>query len=171
MRHIFAGLACSLLVACGDEPPVDPPNPPGNKGTDVCKHGGAPEVHVGHGFSDYYAAPEMDVAQVEAGPQGGYHIWIGARVKNLLQSGSLTELSGEVLDTEVDGGRFVFTLEQDEGGYCKVYGMRLILADSYDLVAPMLGKEIDVLVSVEDADGDIGIGERRLTLSDDVLGM
>jgi hypothetical protein len=172
-RLIAIGFASTLLMACGGEPPFEPPpDPPGPGTTDVCKHGGDPEVIVGHGFADYYAAPEMDVAEVEAGPQGGYHIWIGARVRNLLQSGSITGLVGAIpgADLDVDGGRFVFTLEQDEGGYCKVFGMRLILADSFDELEPLLGTEVDVTVSVEDADGDIGIGERTLLLSDTVFG-
>ena len=162
------------MVACGGEPPAippEPPEPPVPGPTDACKRGDtAPEVIVGHGFSDYYAAPDMDLAQVEAGPQGGYHIWIGARIKGLLQSGSLTEVSGELEAQALDGGRYVFTLEQDEGGYCKIYGLRLIIADSRDEVEPLLGREIDVHVNVEDRFGDIGEGVRRLLLSDDVIG-
>jgi len=169
LERFISSALVMLLVACGPEPPEPPPEPPpGN--TDSCKHGGEPKVTVGHGFSDYYAAPQLDVAQVEAGPQGGYHIWIGARVINLLQSGSLTELSASIEEEPIDGHRLVFTLEQDEGGYCKLYGLRLVIADSSAEVQPLLGRAIDVTVLIEDADGDVGVGERRFTLSSDILG-
>ncbi len=172
LRASLCGLA-AWLIGCGPPDETEPPPPPPPPGSDTCKKGDDPQVIVGHGFGDYYQAPEMDVADVEAGPQGGYHIWIGARLRGLRQSGSLTELWGEIHepDKSLDGGRFVFTFEQDEGGYCKVYGLRLIIADSFEEVQPLLGRPIDVRVEIEDKDGDVGLGERTLLLSEDILGL
>src|SRR5260221_2938654 len=58
----------------------------------VCKTtlGAAPDVVVGQGQSDYLPLADLDQVYVEAGPQGGHHIWIALRMKNLLQSGSRT---------------------------------------------------------------------------------
>src|SRR5262249_13974729 len=46
-------------------------------GSDPCKPpgGGAPVVIVGQGQADYLPMMDGDTAQVEAGPQGGHHIW------------------------------------------------------------------------------------------------
>lgn len=172
LRALLLGL-CASLIGCQPGETEGPPPPPPPTGNDTCKRGDDPQIIVGHGFGDYYQASDMDEAEVEAGPQGGYHIWIGARIRGLRQSGSLTELWGEMAepDTSLDGGRFVFTLEQDEGGYCKVYGLRLIIADSLAEVQPLLGHPIDVSVEVEDKDGDVGVGERTLLLSEEILGL
>ncbi len=63
---------------------------------DICKPTGSgpPVVSVGEGQSDYLPTMDGDVAQVEAGPQGGHHVWIAIRMKGLLQSGSITAVTG-----------------------------------------------------------------------------
>jgi hypothetical protein len=80
MRSVVVLGVCFVAACGGVDPtaPVDPPDP--TKSTDICKHGGDPEVIVGHGFGDYLPSDDGDVAEVEAGPQGGFHILIGARV-------------------------------------------------------------------------------------------
>jgi hypothetical protein len=129
-------------------------------------------VIVGHGFGDYLPAVDGDVAQVEAGPQGGFHIWIGARVKNLLRSGSITQigafLPGPALEVETQS--VIFTLDPGEGGYCELHGLRVIVANDSESIGPLLGEPIDVEVMVQDPDGDVGFGVRHLVLSEDILG-
>ncbi|MFO0762596.1 MAG: hypothetical protein U0359_39515 [Byssovorax sp.] len=140
--------------------------------TDVCKPqgAGAPIVVVGEGQSDYLPAHDNDVAQVEAGPQGGHHIWIAIRMKNLLRSGSITTITGHVDDPAVDIAPFqvIFTFDQDEGGYCKLYGLRFQLDQQIE-IEKLLGKTIKVTVKVTDKDGDIGAGERIFKLSDNFI--
>jgi hypothetical protein len=139
---------------------------------DICKSaaGGAPIVTVGEGQADYLPMADLDEAQVEAGPQGGHHIWIAIRQKNLLQSGSLTRVTGHFpdLDLDVSPMQVIFTFDQDEGGYCKLYGMRFQLDQNHD-IASLLGKVLKVTVKVTDKDGDVGTGERTVTLSQDLL--
>lgn len=163
--------------ACGD-PIVDPKSlkpyaESWSKVTnDICKPdaGGAPIVTVGEGQGDYLPMNDLDEAQVEAGPQGGHHIWIAIRQKNLLQSGSLTRVTGHFpeLDLDVSPMQVIFTFDQDEGGYCKLYGMRFQLDQSHD-IASLLGNVLKVTVTVTDKDGDVGTGERMVTLSKDLL--
>jgi len=139
---------------------------------DTCKpgDGDAPVVIVGRGQSDFLPMNDLDVAQVEAGPQGGHHIWVAIRLKNLLQSGSITAVSGHVPDLDLDLGPYqvIFTFEPDEGGYCKLFGLRFQL-DQTISIQDLLGKVVKVTVKVTDKDGDVGIGERTVTLSDTIL--
>jgi hypothetical protein len=143
----------------------------GTSGGDRCEPGGAPEVIVGEGQADYLPTSNGDTLQVEAGPQGGYHVWIAARLKNLKQSGSVTEVSGRIaeLDYDIAPLSVVFTLDPDEGGYCKLFGLRLRLDDPDHPIESLLGKTVDVTVTVTDPDGDVGVGHRTIVLSDDYI--
>ena len=140
--------------------------------TDICKPAGAgaPIVTVGEGQSDYLPTSDGDVAQVEAGPQGGHHIWVAIRMKNLTQSGSITSVTGHFSDLGYDVGPFnvIFTFDQDEGGFCKLYGLRFQLDADHD-IQEMLGHVLDVKVTVTDQDGAAGVGVRTVKLSDDFL--
>lgn len=140
---------------------------------DVCKpeNPGAPIVVVGEGQADYLPLADGDVAQVEAGPQGGHHIWVALRLKNLTQSGSITSLTGHFADLGYDVGPFnvIFTFDPDEGGYCKIYGLRFQLDTDHD-IHEMLGHTLVVTGSIKDKDGDVGEGTRTVKLSDTILG-
>jgi hypothetical protein len=140
--------------------------------SDPCKptNPGAPTVIVGHGQGDYLPTMDGDVAQVEAGPQGGHHIWVAARMKNLRQSGSITEVTGHFPDLNLDVGPFdvIFTFEPDEGGYCKLYGLRFQLDANTD-IQPLLGHPLDLEVKVTDPDNDVGEGTKSVVLSSDFI--
>ncbi len=140
---------------------------------DNCKSQGAgePIVVVGEGQADYLPMQEGAVAQVEAGPQGGHHIWIALRTKNLTQSGSITSLTGTFPDLGYNVGPFsvVFTFDPDEGGYCKLYGLRFQLDAMYPM-AELLGQTFEVTATVTDKDKEVGVGKLKVKLSDDILG-
>lgn len=141
-------------------------------GADACKPGGgAPEVVVGAGQSDYLPTADYDLAQIEAGPQGGHHVWVAARVRNLHRSGSITEVGGEIpaLGLSITALRVVFTMDQDEGGWCKLHGLRFQLDIDGNDVMTMLGQELKVVVTITDRDGDVAMGERWLTLSGNII--
>ena len=135
---------------------------------DICKPTGSgpPVVSVGAGQADYLPTMDGAEAQVEAGPQGGHHIWIAVRMKGLLQSGSITSVTGHFPELNQDIGPFqvIFTFDQDEGGYCKLYGLRFQLDQTLS-VDQVLGKTLDVQVKVTDKEGTVGIGKRIVLLS------
>jgi len=140
---------------------------------DICKpvDAGPPSVTLGLGQSDYLPAKDGDFAQVEAGPQGGFHIWVSVRTKNLRRSGSTTELSGEIpeIGLTIDPLKVIFTLVPDEGGYCKLYGLRFqLMLGTLDEAQPLLGKELKVFGTVTDKDGASAKGERLVKLSSDI---
>ena len=143
-----------------------------NSTPDICKTagGGEPVVIVGRGQSDYLPMEDYELAQIEAGPQGGHHVWVAVRLKNLHQSGSITELSGSVPDLGIDVQPFavIFTFDPDEGGYCKLYGLRFQI-DGQSSVEPLFGQKMKIGVKITDKDGDIGVGERWVTLSDGTI--
>jgi len=140
---------------------------------DACKPVNAadPIVTVGRGQSDYLAAEDYELGQIEAGPQGGHHIWVAARIKNLHQSGSITEVGGEIpaLGLSVTPLKVIFTFDADEGGYCKIYGLRFQLDIDGGDIQTMLNQEAKVIVTVTDSDGDTATGERWFILSSNIL--
>jgi hypothetical protein len=140
---------------------------------DICRPAqhGAPDVEVGTGQTDYTPLTDGQTLQMELGPQGGHHIWIATRMKNLRQSGSTTSISatveGDGTDT-IQPAAFVFTYDQDEGSYCKLYGLRFQLdtgaADLANAYKVFLGKTIDVTVTVTDSTKATGTGTKRIVL-------
>jgi hypothetical protein len=140
--------------------------------TDPCKPpgGGAPVVIVGEGQDDYLPLANGAVDQVEQGPQGGHHVWVALRAKNLSQSGSITSVTGTFPDLGVDVGPFnvIFTMEIDEGGFCKLYGLRFQL-DQVVNIDTLLGHPLDMTVTVTDPEMDVGVGKLDVVLSQTYL--
>jgi hypothetical protein len=124
---------------------------------DRCKpaNGGPPVLQVGTGQTGYLPLVPEQTLQAEAGPQGGHHIWIAARMKNLKQSGSTTKISGvqPATGTAIPPSTFVFTFSPDDGGYCKLYGLRYQLDNGGIDYKQFLGKPLDVTVTVTDPAG------------------
>lgn len=143
----------------------------GGGGGDRCEPGGAPEVIVGSGQADYHTIDAGEVLQVEAGPQGGYHVWVAARLKNLKQSGSVTDVSGTFpgLGYAPPPMSVVFTFDPDEGDYCKIYGLRFRLDDTDHPIASLLGQPLDLTVHITDKDGDEASDTVSVTLSENTI--
>jgi hypothetical protein len=177
-KMTWIGALLGAPAACSPAPtvPVTPPADAGDGAAEldsVCKlvAGATAEVVVGHGQSDYLPLADLETVQVEAGPQGGHHIWIAIRMKNLLRSGSRTTVTAVAPDSGVSIAPYdvIFTFDPDEGGYCKLYGLRFQLDAAGVDYLPLLGKELDVTAIVVDRTGDSARGSRRVTLSDVVL--
>ena len=128
---------------------------------DICRpvgHGD-PEVIVGTGQTDYLPVANGQTIQAELGPQGGHHVWIAVRMRNLKQSGSTITItavqpsSGSVVPPTA----FVFTFDRDEGGYCKLSGLRFQLdngaTDLRNDYKKFLGAPLDITVEVADPAG------------------
>lgn len=148
-------------------------NPP-----DICKPAGAgaPEVMLGTGMTDYAPLAEGQTLSLERGPQGGHHVWIAVRMKNLRQSGSMTTIHARVPDdpsiTVPDAG-YVFTFDRDEGSYCKLWGLRFQVdsgaSDLRSAYKAFLGKKLQVTVDVVDAAGARGTATRTIQLAPELL--
>lgn len=142
---------------------------------DICRpaNPGSPEVIVGTGQTDYLPLTMGQIVQLELGPQGGHHLYIALRQKNLHRSGSTTTITGKRVDMPVDvpSTAFVFTFDPDEGGYCKLYGLRYQLDSSGTDYRQFLDRDFDITVTVRDSSGTTGVGTTRVHISPTVIGM
>jgi hypothetical protein len=140
---------------------------------DVCKpaNPGPPVLQVGIGQTDYLPVTAGQTVQMEQGPQGGHHVWIAVRQRNLKQSGSTTTITSVVPTTGLAGPRtsYVLTFDPDEGNFCKLYGLRYQLdVDGTDYHL-FLGKPLDVTVTVEDPSGATATGIAHLNIDPQLL--
>jgi hypothetical protein len=124
---------------------------------DRCKprNGGAPALQIGTGQTDYLPLAPGQTLQAEAGPQGGHHVWIATRMKNLKQTLTTTRIEGVQPGSglTIPPSTFVFTFAPAEGGYCKLYGLRYQLDNGGIDYKPFLGKPLDVTVTLTDPSG------------------
>ncbi len=142
---------------------------------DICRpaNAGAPEVIVGDGQTDYLPLTNGQVLQAEAGPQGGHHIWIAVRMRNLKQAGSVTTITASQPGTgvPVTPTAFVFSFDRDEGGYCKLYGLRFQLDQNGADYTQFLGKPLDVTVTVKDALAQSATGTAHIVIDSHLAGV
>jgi hypothetical protein len=140
---------------------------------DICKpaNAGPPVVQVGTGQTDYLPVTDGQTVQMEQGPQGGHHVWIAVRQHDIAQTGSTTTITSVEPASGVVGPTlaFAFTFVQDEGGFCKLYGLRYqVDIDGADYHA-FLGKPLDVSVAVADMSGTKGTGVAHLNIAPTLL--
>jgi hypothetical protein len=163
----FKGPACPATQTCSQHRCIDPTllaedlepfaedwakNRP-----DACKAagGGDPSIEIGTGQTDYVAISDGVTLAPEKGPQGGHHLWIALRTRNVKQTGSSVAITAEQPGTglKVPPTTFVFPLEPADHGYCKLYGLRLQLDNASVPVQSFLGQPLDLRVTVTDSDG------------------
>jgi hypothetical protein len=141
---------------------------------DICRPAdhGPPEVIVGTGQTDYAPITPGQSLQAELGPQGGHHLWIALRMRNLKQSGTTTTVTAVQPGTSVSvpPSGFVFTFDKDEGGYCKLYGLRYQLDNGGIDYKQFLGKPLDVTVELRDTSGAVQAGVAHITVDPKVIG-
>jgi hypothetical protein len=141
---------------------------------DVCRplNHGAPEIIAGTGQTDFLPITDGETLQAELGPQKGHHVWIAVRMKNLKQSGSTTTLTGVQPQTQavVLPTSFVFTFDPDEGGYCKLYGLRFQLDNGGVDYTQFLGKPLNVTIEVRDATGASATTTAHIMIAPTILG-
>ncbi|NUQ75103.1 MAG: hypothetical protein HUU21_16255 [Polyangiaceae bacterium] len=141
---------------------------------DACKPAAPaePVVVIGGGQTSFQPLAAGDVVQVEGGPQGGFHVWLSIRMKNLHQAGTTTSVAVYEMGATEPLGTFVSaqSYSRADEGFCDLLGMRcqLTLKSAFD-DQNILGDSMQVVVRVADESGDLGVGEQILTLSDNVV--
>ncbi len=167
-RCVDAALPPSALEVYEPDWPTNAPDP--------CRpaNAGAPELVVGKGQTDYSPLAPNETLKMELGPQGGHHVWVALRMRNLKQAGSRTALSAVQPGTGVKATptAFVFTFDTDEGGYCKLYGLRFQLDAGGDLgttYKAFLGKPLDITVEVTDVAGKKAQATQRVMIAEKLL--
>jgi hypothetical protein len=141
--------------------------------SDACgvTQGPAPEVRIGVGQTDYLPLTAGQVLQAEAGPQGGHHVWIAIRMRQLSQRGTVITLTGKQVETGLIAPRtsVVFSFEPDEGGFCKVYGLRYQLDAEGKSIAQFLGKALDLNAELRDPSGRVAMSSVRVQIADSLV--
>ncbi len=172
---VLGGCAPSEVTAeaLEDYTPEWAKNPP-----DICKPArpGPPELVLGTGMTDYGALADGQTLALERGPQGGHHLWIAARMRNLRQAGSITTVRGKVVDDpslKVPDAAFVFSFERDEGSYCKLWGLRFQVDsgtnDLRNAYKAYLGKKMEITVEVVDSSGARATATRTVQVAPQLL--
>ncbi len=140
---------------------------------DICKpaNAGPPLLYIGTGQTDFLPITDGETLQAELGPQGGHHVWIAVRMHNLKQSGSTTKISAVQPGTNVTipPSAFVFTFDPDEGGYCKLYGLRYQLDNGGIDYTQFLGKSLDITATVTDATGATASAVAHVNIAPTIL--
>ncbi len=145
---------------------------------DACRpaNHGAPELFLGTGQTDFAPLNDGQTLMLEKGPQGGHHIWIATRMKNLRQSGSRTTISAKLVDdpnSSILPAGYVFTYDRDEGNYCKLWGLRFQLdSGATDLGGDykrFLGKKLEVTVEVIDSTNAKATATKTILIADKLL--
>ena len=126
---------------------------------DVCKprNSGPSTIQIGTGQTGFTPLATGQTLRAEAGPQGGHHIWVAVRMKNMKQAGSTTQISRPVqpdTGTVIPPSTFAFTFDRDEGVYCKLFGLRYQLDNGGIDYTQFLGKPLDVTTVVTDSLGE-----------------
>jgi hypothetical protein len=140
---------------------------------DVCKPVPtiAPVVQVGTGQTDYLPVTSGQTVQMEQGSQGGHHIWVAVRQEGVAQTGTTTTITSVQPTTGVVGPtlRFIFTFQQDQGGFCKLAGLRYQLDIGGADYHQFLGQPLDVTVTVADQAGATATGTAHVVVSPTLL--
>ncbi|MEZ4293554.1 MAG: hypothetical protein R3B70_01160 [Polyangiaceae bacterium] len=128
---------------------------------------GEPAVEVGRGLESFEAlAPGGPVPMVK-GPQGGFHVWLALRARNLHRQGSVTHLQVTRQDSgeELCAVEVPWDFEPSGDGSCDLAGIQCVV--SYDVAgaAALTGQAALVSAKVVDSTGDVGFGEQVVTLS------
>jgi hypothetical protein len=169
--------ATCVAGSCVDETQASTPVPydPGwaTNTPDACKpaNAGPPVVQIGTGQTDFLPLTDGQTLQLEQGPQGGHHIWIAARMHNLRQSGSTTTITATQPggSASVSPTAFVFTFDTDEGGFCKLYGLRFQVDAGGGDYHAFLGQPLDVTVTIKDSTGASGSATAHISLAPTIL--
>jgi hypothetical protein len=180
----FKGPACPATQTCASSRCIDPTllaedleayTPKWAKvKSDVCwkKDAGPPVVQPGTGQTDFALLTDGQVLTPERGPQGGHHLWVAVRMKNMRQSGTTVTLTAEQPGTElkVPPTSFVFAFEPAGEGFCKLYALRLQLDNSSVPVARFLGKPLDLHVALADTNGTTAEAQVRVQVAENTIG-
>lgn len=155
-HHLGAMLLFASLGACGEtEGEADPCKPDGQEAV----------VVVGEGSEVYAPLAEGDVMAVEAGPQGGHHVWVALRARGLESRGSLISVTGraEAISATVGPFATILELHPAEDGWCEVAGVRFQVDQEVPMEA-LDGQTMSLTAEVRDEAGAVADDTREVVL-------
>lgn len=136
--------------------------------SDACKtpSSGAPAVVIGQGQSAFAALEHGEVVPIEAGPQGGHHVWLALRVTGLRQMGSRLTVEGYFPELEFELLPFSVQVTLHKAGEdrCEIDGVRFQVDRGLPVEA-VRGQPLDIEVALEDPNGDVATAAQRVVIS------
>lgn len=169
---------CEPKATCVEGACVDPFLPPSAladydprwiaAAPDACKtpSSGDPAVVIGQGESAFAPLGDSEVVSIEAGPQGGHHVWLALRVNGLRQMGSRLTVGGHFPDLAYELPPFtsLVTLRRAGEGQCEIYGVRFQVDQGLSVEA-VRGRTLDIEVVLEDPNGDVAKAMKRVAIA------
>jgi hypothetical protein len=136
--------------------------------SDACKmpSSGVPAVVIGQGQSAFASLEHGEVVPIEAGPQGGHHVWLALRVTGLRQMGSRLTVEGYFPELEFELLPFTVQVTLHKAGEdrCEIDGVRFQVDRGLPVEA-VRGQPLDIEVTVEDPNGDVATAAQRVVIS------
>lgn len=135
---------------------------------DECRPAGAgePEVLIGRGLDSFEPVEPAGPVLMEKGSQGGFHVWLALRARNLHRRGAVTtlEVSREDTGDALCHVEVPWDFAPSEGGACDLPGIQCIV--SFDILgaAELAGKAARISAKVVDLTGDVAFAESVVTL-------
>jgi hypothetical protein len=135
---------------------------------DACKtpSSGPAAVVIGQGEDAFAPLGDSEVVAIEAGPQGGHHVWLALRVNGLRQMGSRLTVGGSFpeLAHELPPFTSLVALRRAAKGQCEIYGVRFQVDQGLSVEA-VRGRKLDIEVTLEDPNGDVATATKRVAIA------
>ncbi|XXX77943.1 hypothetical protein WMF30_04115 [Sorangium sp. So ce134] len=173
-----SSVACAAGATCAAGACVDPFIDPSAlddhdpawiaSASDACKapSSGDPEIVMGQGESAFAPLDEGEAVPIEAGLQGGYHVWLALRVTGLRQVGSRLTVGGRFPELAIELPPFtaLVAMRRAGEGRCEIHGIRFRV-DRGRPVESIRGQALDVEIALEDPDGDAATAAQRIVIA------
>lgn len=135
------------------------------------KVAGAPELLLSAGFTSFVPIDDGQVVDLVAGPQGGHHVWIALRMRNLRQV-SMVTLTGYAPGLHLDVGPLMYNVTFGEDpllGRCWANYLTFPVDFAVDY-KQFLGQELQIKAQVSDSDGATAEESAVVNISNTVIG-
>jgi hypothetical protein len=173
-----SGVTCVASETCVEGACVDPFIEPSGladydpawvaSAPDACKtpSSGDPTLVIGQGESAFAALEESEIVPIEAGPQGGHHVWLALRAAGLRQLGSHLTVSGYFPELAFDLYPFtsLINLRKAGEGQCEIYGVRFQVDWGLQVDA-VRGQALDLEVTLKDPNRDAATATKRVVIA------
>lgn len=166
LNEACVGVTCDIGATCVDGRCVDPFIVPTSlsdadphwldTAPDACKQSlsDLPTLTIGKGETEFSDLDPGEEVTIEAGPQGGHHVWTALHVYGIRQMGSTLTVGGSYpsLGYSLPPYQWTVTLRKSSDSECEVYGIRFQV-DRGIPVESILGQPFHMVVNLKDQNG------------------
>lgn len=178
LHEACIGVLCNLGDTCIDGICKSPFFPPESlaeyranwfeTAEDACKYNTdkPASLVIGQGASDFTPLKAGEIVHVEAGPQGGHHVWTALRMRGVRQLGSILTVSGTFpnLPYSLPPYQWIVTLRKAPEDQCELYGIRFQVDRGIPLES-ILGEPFSMQIELQDSDNTKLSATQLVTIS------